>query len=604
MDQQQQPEVALASGPGERIRTAANLGAAFLDRLAQAPDTTLFLEPDGKRFQPISAREFGEEVVTIARAFAGWGLVRGDRVALMGPNGSFWAAVDWAAQLLGLVVVPLYQGQQPTDLRYLLEDSGPSLICIQGKKALSTLEAVAQDAAYLAPVAVRDPGTRDLSQPFRTWAAFLEAGEPIDRADVRHRNEHVQRSHLATIVYTSGTTGWPKGVELTHGNLLTNLEGILDVLSIQESDRFLSVLPLAHIFERTAGHLLACLAGAEVAYARGPQSIAADLTGAHPTILIAVPRMFQLFHERAEAQAERGGLAARALSWADSEGRFRRLLGRRLLGRGLRRRLGGCIRLLVSGGAPLPAEVGAFFRKAGVPILEGYGQTETSPVVSVNPPEVLRPGTVGPPLPNLEVRVAGDGEILVRGPSVMRGYWGKPEETAQTFDNDWLRTGDTGGLDEAGYLYITDRKKDIIVTSGGKNIPPQRIELRLTAQPLIQQAVVFGDRQPYLGALIVPNWEQVHTQLGADADPDPEGKAVFRLMRATIQAALRDLSSWEQVRRFRVLREPFSEAAGEVTPTLKIRRKVVEEHYPREVASLFSDRGEAEAGPRQAETGG
>jgi len=574
----------------DRIRSAPNLGAAFLERVSAEPDATVCLEPDEDRFAPVTAAAFSEDVMAAARALIGFGLTRGDRIALMAPNGRFWATMDWAAQILGLVVVPLYQGQRPTDLRYLLEDAEPSLVCIQGKKSLADLEALDHDASYLPTVAVCDPGTRELDPPFVPWRSFLDHGAEVEQAAILRRNEQVQRQHLATLVYTSGTTGWPKGVELSHGNLLSNLAGILQVLSIEPSDRFLSVLPLAHIFERTTGHLLAYICGAEVAYGRSPRTVAADLGNARPSILVAVPRLFQLFYERAQAQGERNGLAARGLQWAQSGGGLRRFLARRLVGKGLQRRLGGNLRLLVSGGAPLPREVADFFHNTGVPILEGYGQTETAPVVSVNPPEAMRPGTVGPPLPNVEVRIAPDGEILVRGPSIMRGYWGKPEATAQTFDGDWLRTGDVGSLDEAGYITITDRKKEIIVTSGGKNIPPQRVELRLNAQPLIQQAVVFGDGQPNIGALIVPNWEQVEQRLGSEAVTDPEGPEVSRLIRTTVQHALTDLPAWEQIRHFRILAQPFTEQAGEVTPTLKIRRKVVQENHPDLVASLFAEK--------------
>jgi len=575
-----------------RIEGAPNLGAAFLDRLDAASGTTVCLEPDGKAFRPVSADAFRREVLAIARAFIGFGLTRGDRIALMGPNGRFWAAVDWAAQLVGIAVVPLYQDQRPTDLRYLLADAEPSLVCVHGPKNLASMEAVAPEAGYLPTVAVHDPGSRELAAPFTDWAALLAHGGDVAEATIRQRNAMVERDHLATIVYTSGTTGWPKGVEITHGNLLANIEGILRVIALQAGDRFLSVLPLAHIFERTTGHFLPYLSGVEIAYSRGPQTIAADLASARPSVLLAVPRMYQLLFERAQAQATRSWLASQALAWAGSTGSLRAFLGGRLLGRGLKRRLGGSMRLLISGGAPLAPEVAAFFRQAGLPIVEGYGQTETAPVVSVNPPGAIRTGTVGPPLPNVAIRVAADGEILVRGPSVMRGYWGKPRATDETFDGDWLCTGDTGGMDEAGYLYITDRKKDILVTSGGKNVPPQRIELRLTAQPLIHQAVVFGNNQAYLGALIVPNWEHLAGQLGEEALADPEGEAVTRLMRTTIHQALKDLPAWEQVRRFRVLREAFSEDAGEVTPTLKIRRKVIQDRYPDLVASLFSERGE------------
>jgi long-chain acyl-CoA synthetase len=579
----------------ERIRGAPNLGAAFRARLEAGAHATACLEPADGDFVAVDTATFGEEVDAIARAMLAAGLDAGDRVALMGPNGRWWAAADLAALSLGLVVVPLYQGQQPAELRYIIEDAAPALICIRGAKAVDELQATFREAGYTPPVAVAEPGDRPLADPMREWQAFLDGGAAVSPEAVATANTGVARDHLATLVYTSGTTGWPKGVELTHDNLLTNLEGILSVLAIEQGDRFLSFLPVAHIFERTTGHLLAYLAGCEVAYARGTQTVAADLGAARPTILVAVPRLYQVFHDRAQAQRDRSRATDLLLRWATGDGgrppRLRGALARRLLARRFRQRMGGRIRLLVSGGAALPPAVAAFFRDIGLPILEGYGQTETAPVVACNRPGSVHIGTVGQPLPNLEVRLGPEDEVQVRGPNVMRGYWNRAEETAAVFDGEWLRTGDVGEIDDDGYLRITDRLKELLVTSGGKNIPPQRIELRLAAQPVIQQAVIFGDRQPFLGALLVPDWETLWQRLDRDpqSPPDPDDREANRLVRETMHKALADLPAWEQVRRFRLLTEPLTQERGELTPTLKVKRKVVANHYADAIEDLFAE---------------
>lgn len=579
----------------DRLRTAPSLGAAFHDRVAAHPGATACLEPADGEFRPVTAEAFGAEVEAAARAMLALGLHAGDRVALIGPNGRWWAAVDLAALSLGLVVVPLYQGQQPAELRYILEDAAPALVCLQGKKAAAEIGAAYRQAEYAPPVAAADTGDAPLEGSMRSWEAFLAAGEDLEPGEVAAAIGPVGRDHLATLVYTSGTTGWPKGVELTHGNLLANMEGILEALDIQAGDRFLSFLPVAHIFERTTGHLLPYLSGCEIAYARGPQTVAADLANARPSILVAVPRLYQAFHDRAQAQRGRSRLTDRLLRWATGDGgrppRLRAALARRVLGRRFRQRFGGRIRLLVSGGAALPPAVAAFFRDVGLPILEGYGQTETAPVVACNRLGAVRIGTVGLPLPNVEVRLGPEQEVQVRGPNVMRGYWNRSEETAATFDGEWLRTGDTGELDEAGYLVITDRIKELLVTSSGKNIPPQRVELRLAAQPVIQQAVVFGDRQPYLAALIVPDWETLWQGLEQDpqSPPDPAAPEARRLVRDAMHHALADLPTWEQVRRFQLLAEPLTQERGELTPTMKVKRRAVAEHYADVIEELFAE---------------
>ncbi|MEF8793962.1 AMP-dependent synthetase/ligase [Thiohalorhabdus sp.] len=590
-----EPRTATTGQAITRIRQASSLGAAFRDRLGADPGATACLEPEGRDFRPMSTQAFADDVDRVARALLAFGVDRGDRLGLMGPNGPWWASIDLAALSLGAVVVPLYQGQQRSELRYILEDAAPALVCVQGTKAATEMTAAFREAPYAPPVAVAEAGDVRLEPPLQSWEHFLAGAPHIGSEAVAHAGSEVGRANLATLVYTSGTTGWPKGVELTHGNLLANLEGILEVLAIRTGDRFLSFLPLAHIFERTAGHLLPYLTGCEVAYARGPQAVPTDLLRTRPTILVAVPRLYQMFHDRAQTQRTRSRTTDRLLQWATGDGGkvppVRSRIARWLLGRRFRQRLGGRIRLLVSGGAALAPEVARFFRDVGLPILEGYGQTETAPVVACNRMGAVRIGTVGPPLPNVEVQLASDGEIQVRGPNVMRGYWNREEENATVFEGDWLRTGDVGEWDGAGYLQITDRLKEILVTSGGKNIPPQRLELRLTAQPLIQQAVIFGDRQPYLGALIVPDWEDLWRHLGHSPDrpANPTDTEAQRLVRETVNQALADLPAWEQVRRFNLLAEPLGQEEGELTPTLKVKRRVVAQRYADEIEALFAE---------------
>jgi long-chain acyl-CoA synthetase len=533
-----------------------------------------------------------QRIRDMASALLAFGVQPGDRVALMAPNGPFWAVADFAIQTVGAVTVPLYANQGSSEIRHILDDATPTLVLARGPHPLAHLAEAVRNKEWV-PALVVDGEPPSAMPPSRSLDAFLAEGDDCPAERVDEQLACVQRDHLATLVYTSGTTGWPKGVELTHGNLLGNLEGVLQVLAVHPSDRFLSMLPLAHIFERTAGHYLPYLSGAEVAYARGPHTVASDLLTARPTVLLSVPRLYQLFYDRLQLRLGTSRVLAGLMRMARPETDGRLGLGARFaratLRRLVRRRMGGRLRLLVSGGAPLAPEVAHFFNNLGMPVLEGYGQTEASPVLSVNPPEANRPGTVGRALPNVALKVADDGEILAKGPNVMRGYWHRPEETAATLDGAWLHTGDVGELDEDGYLTITDRKKEILVSSAGENIPPQRVELRLTADPLIQQAVVLGDRRPYLAALIVPDWEGLAEHLGNDSPPAADDPEARRVIRARIQHALNGLPDHEQIRRFQLLDQPLSQESGELTPTLKTKRRVVAQHYADTIAALFGD---------------
>ena len=427
------------------------------------------------------------------------------------------------------------------------------------------------------------------------WGALEGEDASLRDVELEERLTALQRQQTATIVYTSGTTGWPKGVMLSHGNILSNIEGFVPLVPLHAGQRLLSILPLSHIFERGTGHFGAYLLGLEVAYAERPDTVLRDMETAHPDIVVAVPRVFQLLYSRVRRSIEdRPGLLGRFLrrgAGLDPQGRpaarWQRSLTRRLLIRNLRKKLGGRLRFFVSGGAPLDAEIARFFIELGLPVIEGYGMTEASPVIAANPLEAIRPGTVGQFLPNLEGRIAADGEILVRGPSIMQGYWNNESATREALVNGWLHTGDMGSLDPDGYLHISDRKKDLIVNSAGENIPPQKIELRLMAQALIDQAVVFGDRMPYLMALIFPNQELLKERVGAHADEAATRKAIH----AAIATALADLPSHEQVRRFALLSEALSEANGELTPTLKVKRRVVAEHYAELLAQMGNGKG-------------
>ncbi|MGK9449724.1 AMP-dependent synthetase/ligase [Acidithiobacillus caldus] len=566
-----------------------SLGAGLLARCAQDPTGIIALERSGDRYVATKAADFAARVRRRASGLLQLGLGTGDRVLLMARNAMDWALMDFAILSIGAVTVPVYPNFGQRELHYILGDCAPSCLLLQDDSVYARM--APQDWGIAAErIFLRESGSGAHSE-LRSWTDLEHLGETVSPARFQERLAGVERGHLATIVYTSGTTGWPKGVMLNHGNILSNIEGFLSYVPLRAGQRVLSVLPLSHVFERGTSHFGAYLLGLEVAYAERPETLLRDMAAAHPEIVIAVPRVFQLLHQRLrrnlmERRGWTGRLLRRGLGLED--GRVlpgQRALARRLVVDKLRRQLGGKLRYFVSGGAPLEPAIAAFFLDLGLPIVEGYGMTEASPVIAANPLDAIHPGSVGRFLPNLEGRVAEDGEILVRGPSIMMGYWNNPNATAEALDAGWLHTGDIGELDAEGYLHITDRKKDLIVNAGGENIPPQKIEMRLMADPYIEQAVVFGDRLPYLVALVYPQWDLVHEKLGSESGE----RDVQRLLRQHIDAALADLPAFEQVRRFALLPEACNEVDGTLTPTLKIRRRRVAERYAELLASLERD---------------
>ncbi len=576
---------------GVELARLQSLPEGLFARCKRDPGGVIALQRQGDVFQPVTAAVFAERVRLRARGLLRLGVRSGERVVLMAPNSLDWAIMDFAILSIGAITVPLYPTFSPREIHYVLGDSGAGLILLESAREWRHIQSwgVPSDRILLRDAnAAQEVGLGH-------WGALEGEDASLRDVELEERLTALQRQQTATIVYTSGTTGWPKGVMLSHGNILSNIEGFVPLVPLHAGQRLLSILPLSHIFERGTGHFGAYLLGLEVAYAERPDTVLRDMETAHPDIVVAVPRVFQLLYSRVRRSIEdRPGLLGRFLrrgAGLDPQGRpaarWQRSLTRRLLIRNLRKKLGGRLRFFVSGGAPLDAEIARFFIELGLPVIEGYGMTEASPVIAANPLEAIRPGTVGQFLPNLEGRIAADGEILVRGPSIMQGYWNNESATREALVNGWLHTGDMGSLDPDGYLHISDRKKDLIVNSAGENIPPQKIELRLMAQALIDQAVVFGDRMPYLMALIFPNQELLKERVGAHADEAATRKAIH----AAIATALADLPSHEQVRRFALLSEALSEANGELTPTLKVKRRVVAEHYAELLAQMGNGKG-------------
>jgi long-chain acyl-CoA synthetase len=548
------------------------------------------------------------------------GIAPGEHVAVLSENRPEWAIMDFACLAARCADVPVYATLPAKQVEYILRDSGAVAVCVSTRIQLEKLLEIRAAVPALRHVIAFDPGLE--GPDVLSFAALLERGEQAVASRPRWREDALQvtRDELATIIYTSGTTGDPKGVMLTHGNIASNVAACLELLPLTQRDQCLSLLPLSHIFERMAGHYLMFAAGVVINYAEGFEQVAHNLVEVRPTVCCAVPRLYEKIYARTLEAASSGSLLKRKLFfWARRVGsawtdlklagkpipldlRVARLVADRLVFARLRAKVGGRLRYFISGGAPLAPEIARFFYAAGLKIFEGYGLTETSPVVSVNTPEHLKLGTVGPVIRDVEVRIADDGEILVRGPNVMRGYWNKPEATREALDAEgWFHTGDIGELDAEGYLRITDRKKDLIVTAGGKKVAPQPIEALLKRNSLITNALLLGDRRKFPIALLVPNFERLESwaeQTGLRWNSREQLVALPEVeahLASEVKKNLRDLAQFEVPKRFLVLPRDFSIEGGELTPKLSVRRKIVEQRYADLIEALYAD---AEAHPR------
>jgi long-chain acyl-CoA synthetase len=577
----------------------ANLAAMFFERAERGGDAPFLWAKRAGAWRSTSWREAAASAVALAKALRARGLAPGERVMLVAENRPEWAIADLAIMTAGAITVPAYATATAEDLRHVLIDSGARAVIVSGGLAARMLP-VARDARCELVVAI-DSGSAQDGLDLLAWDALLAEGATLP-GDARELATLPKRDDIACLIYTSGTGGTPRGVMLTHANILHNCWGAFDL--IEELGRgdevFLSFLPLSHSYEHSAGQFLAISVGAQIYYAEGADRLAANLIETRPTITTAVPRLFEAMHTRIEHQAKshprlRRWLFERTLALgtkryerAHEMSILERLLDHvldRLVRAKVRARFGGRLKALVSGGAPLAYHDGVFFQALGVPVFQGYGQTEASPFISCNRPRKIKLHTVGPPLLGVELKIAEDGEILARGEMVMRGYWGDPAATAATVRDGWLHTGDIGRLDEDGYLQITDRKKDIIVISGGDNISPAKVEAELTREPEIAQAMVYGDKHPHLVAVLVPQ-EQL-----AERD---EASVHAVLARALERANVR-LSALERVRAFIVAPEPFTIANTMLTPTLKIRRHRIREVHRDALEALYQTRPRAAA---------
>ncbi|MEJ2054235.1 MAG: long-chain fatty acid--CoA ligase [Calditrichaceae bacterium] len=503
----------------------------------------------------------------------------------------------------------------PDQVLYILNDSSAKIVVAEDLSQLDKVEKSKSELVTTNHYFIFDSEGTDLPAQ---WEKF-ETLEQKGRAELQKNPdlviEQVKKVKLedwATIIYTSGTTGEPKGAILTHKNFLSNVEDASAVLDVYDTDVFLSFLPLSHILERMAGHYLSCYHSCTVAYAESIDAVAQNLAEIRPTVMVSVPRLYEKIYARVIDSVESGPpLKRKIFYWALEVGRkfinciiekkpvplflkIKQKIAFKLVFSKLHERVGGRIRFFVSGGAPLSQEIAEFFGAAGIKILEGYGLTETSPVIAVNQEYNFRFGTVGPVLPNIEVKIAEDGEILTRGNHVMVGYYNKEEDTKEAIDEDgWFHTGDIGIIEEHGMLKITDRKKNIIVTSGGKNIAPQPIENRLVNSPFIEQALVIGDKRKFCTAVIVPSMENLESWAEENDKKIVEYKEVIKmkevqeLIRSEIEKMTSDLASYETIKNFIFAKTPFSIESGELTPSLKVKRNIVEKNYAFEIDEMY-----------------
>jgi long-chain acyl-CoA synthetase len=578
-----------------------------------------FKKPDhlrlkqGEAWRDISSEEYRRSVEELSMALRGMGVAPGDRVAILSENRPEWAYADLATLAAAAVDVPVYPTLTPEQLLYILKDSGSKVVFVSNETQARKILGIRAQARDLQHVIVMDPVALPDTLAFKDVLARGREALARDPQAVRKQAAAVGPHDLATIIYTSGTTGEPKGVMLSHDNIVSNVNASDEIIpDLSGPDSVLSFLPLCHIFERMAGHCLMLKYGVSVAYAESIEKVPVNLMEIKPTVMLSVPRLFDKIYARVhEGVAASPALRRKIFGWAMSVGRraiafrlsrtkpggvlgLQLALADKLVFSKIRARTGGRLRIVVSGGAPLSPEVGTFFAVIGLPIQEGYGLTETSPVIAANRPNAIRVGTVGRALPGVEIQIAEDGEILTRGPHVMKGYFGKPEATAEAIDKDgWFHTGDIGVLSADGYLAITDRKKDIIVTSGGKNLAPQPIENHIKTHAMVAEIVVIGDKRHFPTALVVPRFETLEKwakEKGVAAASREElirHPQVVAEYERVIEEMTPHLAPFEKIKKIALLGREFSLEAGELTPKLNVKRRVIEQRYKEVIDRLY-----------------
>ena len=594
----------------------ANLAQMFFTRADQLADRPRYRYHDAQGWREVTWGEMRDRVRAIAAALVDDGVRPGDRVGLLSATRPEWMEIDFAILACGALTIPVYHSVLPDECGYIVANAGADRLFVENAKLRGRVEAVARDGFELdgvrRPVSIRSITTVEGTGP-HTLGDLLERGRSLlgrHGAEIERRIAKLGRSDLATIVYTSGTTGPPKGVPQTHGNHLATVEATLRIGTLREGDVDFFFLPLAHSFARLLEYC-GIAAGTTTAFARSIDTLIEDIPAAKPNVVPAVPRVYEKVYGRIQAKRDAGsGVQQAIFDWAVGVGRQRSELqaagkpiplwlqvadaiAHRLVFSRIHSVLGGNIRFMLSGGAPLARDIADFFHAVGIPIFEGYGLTETTPALTVNHPDRYRLGTVGTVLDCCEIRIADDGEILARGANVASGYYERPDATAEAWDADgWFHTGDIGEIDADGFLRITDRKKDLLKTSGGKYVAPQKIENLLKLQPHVSQAVAIGDNRKYCTALVtldLPEVERWAAAQGLQVDPADlhAHPAVRKLIESEVAAVNQSLASWESIKYVRILPGDFSTETGELTPSLKLKRKVIAQRYAADIESMY-----------------
>ena len=589
-----------------------NLASIFFQQVEKKGEITALKRKVEGEYKDISWRDFGRSVSALAGCLVDLGIAEGDRVAIYSYNSPEWAYTDLAALAVRAVVVPIYFKSSAPQVEYILRDSGAKAIMVgdegQLDTVLSIMEALPELKQILAPSRIAE-GREDMVLDIEQCLARGES-EPLQR-EVLRRREEIDGDDVVTIVYTSGTTAEPKGVMLTHRNVIHDARCGLDIVGLKDDDVGLSFVPTSHVLDRVVVHYMNAMAGGTVAYAESMDTVLGDVQLVKPTAMCGVPRMFEKIYAAIHDNVGAGPPSKRRIfAWAEKVGAkvvlcrrdYRKpgpillmqyRLADKLVYTKLRELFGGRMRVFASGGAHLQEDIDIFFRAIGIPIMHGYGLTEATCTVTLNTLDDFMPGTLGHPYPGVDVAIAEDGEILVKGDIVMKGYYGLPEDTAETLKDGWLHTGDLGCLDKDGYLLMTDRKKDILVTSGGKNISPQKIETQLKLNRLVEQAAVIAEGKRFVSALIVPAFAELASYCSkvgiestgpAEMVEKPEIKELFQGIVDEVNGGL---DNFERVKKFALLPQEFTAESGEMTYTLKVKRRVIDDRYREIIDTMY-----------------
>jgi long-chain acyl-CoA synthetase len=596
----------------EEDEMVSTLTELLLNTLRSYPKNDFMSAKKDGVYRPISTDEFGKTIRWLSLGLRALGLGPGDKLVILSENRPEWVMTDFAALCRGAMTVPIYTTLVPDQVRYIIDDSDAAIVVCSSREQWAKLEAVRTTLGKVRHYIAFFP---DAPEGVHGLESVLESGRRADAADpglFEREALRVKPGDEASIIYTSGTTGVPKGVVLTHGNFVSNIVSVSTIIHFSEKDTVLSFLPLSHVLERMVTFTY-IYKGCSIGYAESVETVAQNLLEIRPHIMVSVPRVFEKIYAKVmDNVLASSGLKRKLFFWAVNVGKaagardlagkpvegalaFKRALARKLVFSKVVKKTGGRVRFFVSGGAPLSKDIAEFFHAMGLIILEGYGLTETAPVLAANTFEAIRFGTVGHALPGVDIRIAADGEILARGPNIMKGYYKKDAETREVFEGEWFKTGDIGRFDEDGFLIITDRKKDLIVTSGGKNVAPQPIENLLKTIPFVSTAVVIGDRKRFVSALIVPNFEKLENYARtagipfADRTELVRNESLVKFVKSQVDRATPGLAPYEKIKKIALLDRDFEIERDEITPSLKVKRNIIERRYHDLIESLYAE---------------